>query len=299
VELRPVAGQPEPDALGGELRIYLGDSAEVVFGAPLLGATLEARIAEATAALGEARDTLVTWLEAVPGPTGGVYVVVIVGRRNGRAVVDVGNIPASDGSTRLLALRVGAFLDETLATPVARAVLDTPIAPRLSAAPAERWIGAELVGGIAGDFALGRFSIVLDQRLAPSVEVQLTAGIAGSLVTTFDTLSVDAQRLGAAARIVWRASATLDAFAQAGIDGARLHARAVSSTGAIGEVTRWGAVGRGTLGGHWWFAPQIALRLELGGERAFVVERFAVEGAMRAEVGRLAPVITGGFLARF
>src|SRR5258705_2968663 len=126
VEVRAIADQPVPRELVDTLRIYLASSATVELGPPLTATTLDARIAEASEGL--ARGALVTWLERPPAADG-AYTVVVVGERDGRAAVEVGKLAVPDTAaiSRLLALRIGAFLDETLTAGPASPLASEPL----------------------------------------------------------------------------------------------------------------------------------------------------------------------------
>jgi hypothetical protein len=285
IEVRAIAGQQLPDELGQELRIYLAGTAEVVVGPPLHGASLQARVREVSGATAE----LVTWLEQAPATSGGGYVVVVVGKRDGRAVVDIGEVPASDASGRLLALRVGAFLDETLTTGVGERALGAGPAPR----PA-RWWTADVGAGFASQFAQGKLAAAIGVRV-DRLEVEAGLAVRASLPSSTGaspSLELSELRAGGVGRIALPLGAFRVGTALA-IDVDRVNAAGIAVGGARAEITRYTPVVRLVAEGDWRWSRGIALRLAAGAERALQVQRFLVEGERLGSVGVVGAVVEG------
>jgi len=290
IELRPLANQPIPDELGQQLRIYLADTAAVEVGPPLAATTLPDRVREVAGSTAE----LVTWLEQVPGPAGGGYIVVVVGKRDGRAVVDIGQVPPSDASGRLLALRIGAFLDDTLASGVGEKALGAGPQP-----PPTRWLALALGAG-RGELPAASVGVEVGARRGPWV---VEAGLVGSASlpqTSGDmpSLELAEQRLGVVAR-AGRVIGPVDVGLALELDGERAHVVGVSAAGTRSEATSVHAVVRGTGEVAWWVTRQVAVRGAVGVEHATSVERFLVEGEALATIGTLAFVATAGIAIRF
>ena len=306
VEVRALAGAPVPPGLVDTLRIHLAGAASVEVGAPLTGATLAHRIGEASGAL--AAGGLVTWLE--PGPDAQSYVVVVVGERDGRAAIEVGRLDGSDPGaiSRLLALRIGAFLDETIAagarSPVAApVVVATAPAPRPvravpPAAPARPagTVGliAEVGGGGEGDGhgVHGEAALAIGARHhRPTHRAELVAigrfGWPRETTAAAGAVSLRLIDLGVGARLVVPVGpAWLGGAAEVG--ARRIDADGRDDTGAGGAAVRWLARVRVGLDARFDLVPAVTVRATIGVERGLAVERFTVHGAPVAEVGALA-----------
>src|SRR5689334_747286 len=89
VEVRAPPGAAVPPGMIDTLRIHLDGVATVTEGAVLTGDTLPGRIDEASGAL--PAGGLVAWVEPADAERG-VYLLVIVGQRDGRAAVEVGHV---------------------------------------------------------------------------------------------------------------------------------------------------------------------------------------------------------------
>jgi hypothetical protein len=288
VEVRAVGSEPVPDALVDTLRIYLADSATVAIGAPLAAPTLDARIAEASANL--AAGELVTWLERAPDAAG-AYTVVVVGERDGRAAVEVGTLDGSDPDalSRLLALRVGAFLDETMAA--------GPSSPLAAPRPVRR---LRPIGELGGGGAFGGDGWQGEAAAAAGVRrIRATHALELVAVARFawprdardggEQIALDVFDAGAGARVV----IPVRRFAfGAGLEVAarRVAAEGMAADGARGAAVRWLPVVRVGLDARLAITPGLHLRLSAGVERGLEVERFTVRGTGLAEVGTLAGV---------
>jgi len=286
VEVRAVPDQVVPPELVDTLRIYLASAAEVEVGAPLAGATLDARIAEASAGL--AHGALVTWLERAPGADG-AYTVVVVGERDGRAAVEVGRLegPDTTGISRLLALRIGAFLDDTLA-----AGPSSPLAP----ARPRRAIGpiAEVGGGGAGDGAgwHGEVALALGARRTGAhhrIEAVAIGRLGWPRRRRSDGGDVSLGLIDAAlgGRFLVPIGPTWLGVA-ADVGARRIDATGMATDGSAGEVVRWMALVRVGLDARRELGRSLGVRLTAGIERGLGVERFTVRGAELAAVGTLA-----------
>ena len=232
---------------------------------------------------------LVTWLEQAPATSGGGYVVVVVGRRDGRAVVDIGEVPASDASGRLLALRVGAFLDETLTTGVGEHALGTGTPP-----PAPRWWSGELGAAWASGFGQGKLAAAIGWRvdrylveagIALRASLPATSGMAPSL-------ELSELRAGGFGRVALPLGA-LRVGAALELDVDRVHAVGVAVTGERADLARYTPLVRATVDGDWRWSRTTALRVSAGIERGVTVQRFLVEGERLGSVGLLGAVVEG------
>lgn len=297
VEVRALTGEAVAPELLDTLRIHLLGAATVEAGPPLEGATLADRIAEASGAL--VAGGLVTWLELPPGEGGGAYVVVVVGERDGRAAVEVGRLDAGDPGavSRLLALKVGAFLDETLAAGASSPVAAPVEAARSSPARASgaAWNAlVELGGGGegSGDGLHGAGAIAAGvARAGRGHRLEAVAvgrfGWPRRVDVATDTVTLGVVDVGAGARVlaplgpVWL-----------GLDGEvgarRVRAEGMAGDGARGEAVRWLARARATVDARVTLATSVTLRAAVGVERGLSIERFTVRGAPVAEIGGLA-----------
>lgn len=316
VEVRATADQPVPRELVDTLRIYLASSATVELGPALTATTLDARIAEATTGLApcdatagaSCAVTLVTWLERPP-QADGAYTVVVVGERDGRAAVEVGKLDGPDTAaiSRLLALRIGAFLDETLtagpASPLAGEALapPPPAAPPPPPPPAPAHLGAiaelgagTIVGtGVDGEGGLG----VGVRRRSTGYAIEAVAIGRLGWPRTHRTASGDSAQLatadlGVGARFVvtrhrtWLGAA-VDVVAR------RIRADGMTADGARGGAVRWLPIARVGVDVRIMLGA-VAVRVTAGIERGLGTERFTVRGEDTATAGRLAGVADVG-----
>ncbi|MBI4957380.1 MAG: hypothetical protein HY908_35555 [Myxococcales bacterium] len=177
------AGERPPATFVEALRIQLARLAAVDVGPPLAETALPARVAEAGRVLEARGATLAVWLEATP-PEGGApagRALYLVGRRAGRALIDVAASPAEGDpeSSRALALKTRAVLLTVLGAAeddgLARA-----LAPPSAPAPADEEQTAA--------------------ALAPVVLVVEAAGIVHTRAGSSDARGGGAFALGAALR---------------------------------------------------------------------------------------------------
>jgi hypothetical protein len=301
VEVRAIPDQPVPRELVDTLRIYLASSATVELGPALTATTLDARIAEASAGLGS--GALVTWLERPP-QADGAYTVVVVGERGGRAAVEVGKLEGPDTAavSRLLALRIGAFLDESLtagpasplaATPLTRAAPPPPPTPAPALAViAELGAGTTAATGVDGLDAEGGLGIGVRRRFAAYAIEAVALGRLGWPRTfraeSGDSVELATADVAAGARfVVTRGRVWLGAALELG--ARRVRAEAMTTDGARGGAVRWLPIARVGVDVRVGFGA-IGVRATLGIERGLGTEQFTVRGAEMATAGRLAGV---------
>ena len=217
--------------------------------------------------------------------------MVVVGERDGRAAVEVGRLDGADPDalSRLLALRVGAFLDETMAA--------GPRSPLATPRPARRLrpIGELGGGGAFGDDGWqGEAAAAVGARRIRATHLLELVGVARFAWPRRardggDQIALDVFDAGAGARVV----IPVRRFAfGAGLELAarRVAAEGMAADGARGEAVRWLAVVRVGLDARFAITRGLHLRLSAGIERGLGVERFTVRGIDLAEVGTLAGV---------
>lgn len=297
VEVRALAGERVSASLLETLRIHLVGSANVEVGPPLEAATLPDRIAEASAAV--PAGGLVTWLEVSPDETGR-YVVVVVGDRGGRAAVEVGTLEASepDAISRLLALRIGAFLDETVAAGSASPIAEPAVAveaPPLAAVAASsewRWI-AEIGGGgeLDGERAYGDGALavgVRHARAARVIEAVMVGRLGWPRRTSSTSGEIELDVADAALRARLLVPVGLFWIGPSFETGARrIHAAAMATSGATGAAVRWIPRVRVSADARVHLSTTVAVHASLGMDRGLEVERFTVYGEALATVGAL------------
>jgi len=129
--------EPPPERFVELLGIQLSGIAEVTLGAALHGDNLPAKVEAAVDLADQSDATLAVWVERGASLEGSKieFVLHVVGRREGRLMVEVFRLPARDGPAldRTLALKVGEVLDDIL----------TPEATPDTAPPGsiETWVG--------------------------------------------------------------------------------------------------------------------------------------------------------------
>src|SRR5262249_7588141 len=153
----------------------------------------------------------------------------------------------SDASGRLLALRVGAFLDETLTTGVGEHALGTGPAP----APA-RWWSGELGAGFASQFGQGKLAAAIGRRLdrfhiEAGLAVRASLPIANGMSPS---LELSELRAGGFGRIAMPIGA-FETGAAIGLDVDRVHAVGVAVGGERADLARYTPLVRATVDGAW------------------------------------------------
>jgi hypothetical protein len=311
-EVDPLGQQAEVErSFRDNLRLELWGRAALVDGdGPLQGGSADARVFEATERLGDA--VVAFWLERTDERVQALYVV---GRRRGRAVVEVFSLPPSSGDAaedgRVLALKVSEAIDALLfePPPPRRNVwLDTP---QPTAPPGEPWL--VFAGGIGFRDAtvshspaqgLLAMSVAHRGRLPwPGTVLELAAeGEIGSgrranrMVGRVDTSEGG---LGAAARVL-RSFGPILAGGYTSLGMTTVAAEAESPAGGRGSDRLW--IPTAALGADVRvpMSPRLALRLtgELG--TSFTRHQLAINDQTVLDLGRFH--VSGGislvFLAR-
>lgn len=114
IVLQQMGQEPRPTFVQA-LRIQLADMAAVIEGGGVPEGALAVQVEQAAAAVARAGATFALWLEEAGG---GDFVVHVVGRRAGRAIVEIVRMPAAaDGpeTERALAIKARDVIEEILA----------------------------------------------------------------------------------------------------------------------------------------------------------------------------------------
>jgi hypothetical protein len=285
------------------LRIQLSGIAVVELGETLRG-SLADRIGQVDAELESKGALLAVWTEESPRtpPSEREVLLYIASRRKSRVLVDVAQLPASDGpdAARALALKVREVLDTLIASkradPAIALVPQRPVAAVRSRDATRRWLLIEAgavssgtTGANAGVQAGATVGIGARVRQAPlRLELVAIAQALNALEARSGSSYVRASEvdLAASLRLLARGAALrggghLEA-------GARLiDAEGATADGRSGEASRHvpfvrlGPELRLALGGA------LELRAAVGFEAALRRQRFVIDGARVLELGML------------
>jgi len=258
--------EPPPPRFVQELGIHLADTAEVLPGPAVSGVTLPAKVDSAVRAVDAGDATLAVWVERGGKTKGGEleFVLYIVGRREGRLLVEVFRVPAKEGPDldRTLALKVGEVLDRALRKETQTTAANGWLAPEIPETPEplpatpepvrqRRWL-AELDGrwGGGGDAPASQSGAALAggvrwRRDQLALEVLLAVGFDGGLEELEDldgTVTTDEVTAAACARLLAKVGPV---WAGGGLSaGARF-------------VDAEGTTPRGTTGSDWIAVPTV------------------------------------------
>lgn len=165
VVLDSPAGPPTAELVSA-LHLHTGGTAVVRVGPALAAGPLAAQVAQASAHAQAEGAALVVWIEPWPaaGPGEGAYVAYVVGEKEGRALLEVIRVRASEraAAARVVALKVGSIIDLLLA-------------PAPSGTPAEADVALGMATGDEPGFGDSSARV----RVALGVEVLGTFGVLG------------------------------------------------------------------------------------------------------------------------
>lgn len=285
--LNPEA-EPAPPRFVEQLGIHLAEIAVVEPGAVVVGSTLPDKVASAAHAVDAANATLAVWIErGAPQRDDQLeYVLHIVGRREGRLLVEVLRLSAREGPDidRALALKVGEVLDRALRDERGGAAIaewiggdaasDRPHSevPRVAASFHRRWLTElDVRGGGALDAPSGQLGVAIAggvrwQRHDLAAELVGSAGFDAGLDADGaggERVATDEISVAIAGRLLARIDRLWLGAALAG--GARfVDAEGTTPLGAVGS--EWITVPTVTAGAdaRWPIAPALEARVAAG-----------------------------------
>lgn len=312
-------GEPIRPDLEPSLRIQLRSSAELSALSRRLPADLPSRLALAGEVADAEQADWLLWIEPAeaersagePSAASEQVVLYLVGRREGRALVEVVRVPASEGpeADRSLALKVGELIDahgsakpalgnKVVASP-APALAEAPPSPVTPAADEPRprvqlWLeaGGQLaLGGDAGaalDVLVALGPSVAVSTLLIALPVELTVGLPRRVEQSGD--EAEWSELGVA---LWAKLATrLDRLLLGGGLGAKLVFTDVEGTAASGKRGDAHDLLPALLAsadGELLFTESFGARLALGAELRSKRRHFVLEGENIGNTGRVVP----------
>jgi hypothetical protein len=294
---------PEPSRFVQLLDIQLTGIAQVERGTRLVARSAAAKISSAARAADERNANLAVWIERAEAAESGqmaIYSLHVVGRREGRLLVQVLRVPARDGPDldRLLALKVGEVLDgllRTAAEPTLRVATEwvgTPPAPQRAG------IRPWLEFGLRGSSILSTGDALLGLGVAggvqwPATGLETYAAVRGEtgLDETSPAGQVEADELAAA--LGGRMLAQIGPVAVGGgmqFALRRLRIQGTTVRGKTGQATGWipsvAVGGEARLGLSRWLAIRAALSVDYATIRA----SFTVNDELVLDLGRVRPV---------
>lgn len=309
--LRP-AGSPAQPGLIQALRIQLADAGPVLEGGELVARSLPERIAEAGQRGRQAQARVAIWVEpaATAGPldaAGAPWLLYLVGRRDGRVLVDVVQVPEGTGPDveRSLALKVreahdtmreaepdGALLVAE-ASAVAADQAPRPWGFRLALGPAVAALDGSSAGQWGLSMALGA-ALHLGGRAREPGRVSLHAAAqlrwfaAAPVKAASGSVELDELDPG-----LWLAglhhAGRFAIGVSSGLLARRVHVEAVASSGERASARQlvWSIPIALEL--QVGLAERFALRLAPGFEINLNPETFAIEAVPVVELGRIRP----------
>jgi len=306
-------GEPPRPGLEPSLRIQLRDDAELVSQTAAWPADLPSRI-DAASRLAE--DTGADWVvwagapvpahEAMSASEGETEnaVLYLVGRRDGRALIEVVRVPAGRGPEvdRSLALKVHELISagDGAAFALGNAELPPPQQQKRIPTPGERgraqlWLeaGAAIGGassaGLTADMfiAIGPSFATRDFMLA--VPLELALGLPRSVETSAGDVEWSELGIAVVARIAIPFGKALQLGAGAGGKLAFIDAEGTAPSGARGTSTQRLPVLLLSFDAELQIAPQLGARFSLGLEQRLRRQHLLIEGREIADTGRTLP----------
>jgi hypothetical protein len=301
---------PVPVAFVEALRIQVIARAEVVEGPPLKATLLGDRFEEASRLVEAEHAVLAVWIEQAARQDHEVldFVVYAVGRQPHRALIEVARVRADEApdTDRVLALKVGAFLDSILTTggsevDLARSFGQTALPPE-TARPV---LHLAFVGEVGGIVTLATPAGVFQEGIGVAAGARLAgARRAGEAYAAF-RLPTDANAAGAAGRLAVRerllvggarvlffrepsrAPLAFGAFLEAGVRF--LDGEATAPGGGRGSADR--TVALAVTGGELriGLGRTLALRLFAGLEVDAVRQTFSIDDVRVYDMGHVRP----------
>lgn len=282
-------GEPSRPMFTEALRIQLADIATVVDGGALPSGSLADRVDHAAAAVAATGGTFALWLEEGGA---GDFVLHVVGRRAGRAVVEIVRMPpAVEGpeTDRALAIKARDVIEGILAP----AADEDPVRALRPGRPAARGrlaygleVGIVATGGATD--AQGGFGIGAAVRFGSHVDLELYAAArfmseVGTAAAAGD-VDLAEQDLAAGLRVLGPGRVRLGGTIEA---GARwLHAEGTTDGGAMGTASELVPVLSAGPEARLRLRPGVELRAGLAAELAARRQRFALNDVPVLDVGR-------------
>ncbi len=309
---------PIRPGLEPSLRIQLRGAAELEVQKAPWPPDLPARVADATERAQRQGVEWVVWADPpvvdAQSPTHDeISVVYLVGRRQGRALIEVVRVPGGEGPDvdRSLALKVRELIgvSDGAAYALGNAPLPAPTA-QASAASTEPSTDAALFleGGVqlasegnAGmvlDFVLATGPGLRGERFAIDVPIELHVGVPRSVADARGEVSWSEISVGLSLRAALRLSYALRVGTFAGLTLGFASAEGRSRSGVRGEALETlPALGFG-LDAELSLTRLLSARLALGLSQRFKRQRFAIDGEDVADLGRLVPSAQLSFVFR-
>jgi hypothetical protein len=296
VLIQPESEPPRP-GLEPALRIQMRGTAEVIAVPNAFPSDMPARLSAASALAEEHDADWVLWTDPpqTTPPESEQAVLYLVGRQNGRALIEVVRVPGGEGPEvdRSLALKVHELIDvrEGAAYALGNAEVPEPEGERKRV---QLWLEAGAQGGLEGDGGAA-FDVLV--AIGPSLStpafvvalpIELAIGLPRNIERGGDEVSWT--ELGAT---VWLKLGTrLGSAVLGGGLGAKLaltDVEGTTQTGRQGTATALLPSVAASLDGELPLSASLGARLALGAELRFKRQHFLIEGEDVGDTGRVMP----------
>lgn len=306
-------GQPARPGLEPSLRIQLRSAAELVATSRPMPADLPSRLTVASEVAEAERAEWVLWTEPVASsasPPDDHVVLYLVGKRDGRALIEVVRVPASEGAEadRSLALKVRELIEAhggaayalgNAEAPAANATADSSVlapapAPSAPRARVQLWLegGGQLAiegdAGAALDVMLALGPSIRLRSLMIALPVELAFGLPRRVEQSGD--EAEWSELGVA---LWaKLAVRLDRLLLGGGLGGKLtftNVEGNAASGRSGDARDLLPALLASADGELLFTDSFGARLALGAELRLKRQHFVLEGHDIGDTGRVVP----------
>lgn len=290
-------GEPPRPGLEPALRIQLRGSAELVAVSAPFPDDVSSRLAAANA-LAEQHDAdWVLWTDAPEAspPKSEQAVLYLVGRQNGRALIEVVRVPGGEGPEvdRSLALKVGELIDVREGAAYALGNAEVP-EPEHELKRVQLWLEAGAQAGLEGDGggALDLLVAVGPSLSTPALLLAVPFELAIGLPRSIERGGDEARWTELGATLWLKLAARLGPLFLGGGLGGKLAFTDVEGTtqaGRTGTATELLPSMVASIDGELPITASVGARLALGTELRFKRQHFLIEGEDVGDTGRVVP----------
>jgi hypothetical protein len=290
-------GEPPRPGLEPALRIQLRGTAEVIAVPRAFASDMPARLAAASALAEEHNADWVLWTDPpqTTAPQSEQAVLYLVGRQNGRALIEVVRVPGGEGPEvdRSLALKVHELIDVREGAAYALGNAEVP-EPESERKRVQLWLEAGAQGTIEGDggAALDVLVAIGPSVSTPSLMVALPIELAIGLPRHIERGGDEVSWTELGATLWLKLGARLGPAVVGGGLGAKLAFTDVEGTtqaGRQGTATELLPSMVASIDGELPLSASLGARLAVGTELRFKRQHFLIEGDDVGNTGRIVP----------
>jgi hypothetical protein len=290
-------GEPPRPGLEPALRIQLRGTAEVIAVPQAFPSDVPARLSAASALAEEHDADWVLWTDPpqTTVPRSEHAVLYLVGRQNGRALIEVVSVPGGEGPEvdRSLALKVHELIDVREGAVYALGNAEVP-EPEAQQRRVQLWLEAGAQAGIEGDGGAA-FDVLIaigPSLTTPALLLALPIELAIGLPRRFERDGDEVSWTELGATLWLKLGARLGPAVLGGALGAKLaftDVEGTTQTGRQGTATELLPSAVASIDGELPLSSSLGARLALGTELRWKRQHFLIEGEDVGNTGRVVP----------